>query len=248
MKLLSNDVKNYFKKHGTVSSWWNPEEGELKFHYEKEIIILEENFEIQSNWSVLDVGTGRGRFAIWFAKRGCKVTALDISEEMLEIARKNAKLEGVQEKIDFVLGDAEDLSNVGKEFNVVCCMELFDHLPNLDKAVRKMANKLVTGGYFLFTYVSEDSVYWKLANRASKSNLARAYNTNYLLKILNGNNIKVVNLFGVGLLFPVRIIYHLFIPIWMCKLEKKLKPYYHHPFFVKRCTHVLGIGVKMCKR
>jgi SAM-dependent methyltransferase len=244
MKRLRIDIKDYFKGYGTVSSWWNPEEGELKFHYEKEIILLEENFKIKSNWSVLDVGTGKGRFAIWLAKKGCKVIGLDISEEMLKIAKENAKKEGVSEKIDFILGDAETLSNFKQEFNVICCMELFDHLPNISTAIREMADKLVSGGYFLFTYVSKDSVYWKFGSKGYTPSFARAYDTNSLLEILKVNGIRVDSLFGIGLLFPVRVIYHFSIPIWICKLEKILKPYYQHPFFVKRCTHVVGIGVK----
>lgn len=247
MSRLRNDVKDYFKKEGTVSKWWNPETGKLKFHYDKEIKVLDENFQVDPNWRVLDVGTGRGRFAIWFAKKGCKVTALDISEEMLKIAKKNARKEGAIEKIDFFLGDAENLSDFEQEFNIICCMELFDHLPNTKKAVREMTNKLLPGGYFLFTYVSEDSIYWKLTKRDQVPDIidiSKAYKTENFLKIIKDNNIKIKNLFGIGLLFPVRVIFRFYIPIWICKLEKLLKPYYCHPYFIRGCTHVLGWGKK----
>jgi methylase of polypeptide subunit release factors len=43
----------------------------------------------------LDVGTGSGVFAIWAAKHGCRVIAIDITKRSLKIARKNAHGNGV---------------------------------------------------------------------------------------------------------------------------------------------------------
>ncbi|MBK6744441.1 MAG: methyltransferase domain-containing protein [Hydrogenophilales bacterium] len=45
---------------------------------------------------VLDVGTGSGVFAIYAAKHGCRVVAIDISPRALRFARHNAKNNGIQ--------------------------------------------------------------------------------------------------------------------------------------------------------
>ncbi|MDQ4048554.1 MAG: class I SAM-dependent methyltransferase [Actinomycetota bacterium] len=51
----------------------------------------------------LDIGAGEGRNAVWLAKSGWRVTALDVSEVGLERAAKRAAEEGVE--LECVLGD-----------------------------------------------------------------------------------------------------------------------------------------------
>ena len=247
MTSLNNGTKEYFRSKGTVSNWWNVDKGHLSFHYNKELQVLDENFTVNPAWNVLDIGTGKGRFAIYFAKKGCKVTALDISEEMLTIAGQNAKKEGVSDKITFILGDAEDLSKLNKEYDVVCCMETLDHLPDSKKAIQEMSGRIKSKGYFLFTYVPDSSIYWifywniLLRKRVG---IARAYSDNYILNLFKRNNIIIQNRFGVGLIFPIgplilRIPLHI-----LARFEKLIKSYYVRPSFVRRCTHIVGWGIK----
>jgi ubiquinone/menaquinone biosynthesis C-methylase UbiE len=71
--------------------------------------------------TILDVGGATGVFSIPLARRGFKVTHLDLSPAMLEIARRRAhKLEG----IDFVEGNAADLSRFAdRSFDLVLNMD-----------------------------------------------------------------------------------------------------------------------------
>lgn len=57
--------------------------------------------------TILDIGTGAGNIAISLAKNlpKSRIFATDISEEILEVARENAKLNKVQDKIFFVKSD-----------------------------------------------------------------------------------------------------------------------------------------------
>lgn len=59
------------------------------------------------NPTVLDFGTGSGCLAISIASasRGCRVHALDLSSPALEVARGNADLNGVADRVRFYLGD-----------------------------------------------------------------------------------------------------------------------------------------------
>ena len=76
--------------------------------------------EMKEGMSVLDVSSGRGTQAIYYAKTfGVNVTGLDISEEMVITATKRAKENGVSEKVKFVLGDSQQLPFSDNSFDVV---------------------------------------------------------------------------------------------------------------------------------
>jgi SAM-dependent methyltransferase len=59
---------------------------------------------------VLEIGCGIGTDTINFARRGAQVTAVDLSEKSLEIARGRSIVYGVQNQVRFVSGNAEELS------------------------------------------------------------------------------------------------------------------------------------------
>ncbi len=67
------------------------------------------------NKKVLEVGTGSGYLAIFCAKRGANVVAVDINSEAVEYAKKNAKKE--KAKINFLLSDL--FSNIKDKYDVI---------------------------------------------------------------------------------------------------------------------------------
>lgn len=69
--------------------------------------------------SILDLGCGTGNHALILAKRGSKVTGVDSSDRMIEIARKKAKDKKI--KVDFYQGDARKI-NLKKKFDIVLLM------------------------------------------------------------------------------------------------------------------------------
>ena len=109
---------------------WNmPDKGELESHREETFIddIIQKNHierELLSNLNgiktVFDGGAGCGRFSILLAKQGCKVTHFDISQPMINKAKQLAEKEDVLDKITFVKGKLEDLSDFrNKSFDMV---------------------------------------------------------------------------------------------------------------------------------
>ena len=86
--------------------------------------------------TVLDVATGTGQQAFAFAKRGHNVIGIDLTESMLEIARKNNKAGFVK----FELADATHLRFEENSFDVSCIsFALHDMPPNIrEKVLREM--------------------------------------------------------------------------------------------------------------
>ncbi|MDR0854086.1 MAG: peptide chain release factor N(5)-glutamine methyltransferase [Clostridiales Family XIII bacterium] len=74
--------------------------------------------------TLLDIGTGSGAIAISLAKvfPSVKVTAVDISEEALKVARQNAKALGAEKNITFIKSDlfsAIKTGALGKKFDII---------------------------------------------------------------------------------------------------------------------------------
>ncbi len=159
-------VKKYFKQPGTVSRWWDTDEmpDRLKSIFMKKQFLLR-NVLKPKNQTILDVGAGKGRFAMDFALAGAKqVFALDISREMLQIARERARKAMVLDKITFLLGDAENLNLRDDFFDVSICMATFVHLPNPRKAVSELIRVTKPNGKVVadVTFTLKFSVWLKL--------------------------------------------------------------------------------------
>lgn len=72
---------------------------------------------------ILDVGSGPGRYSIYLAKKGYRVSLLDLSPRHIEFAKKQAKRERVIGSFDdFIAGSMVDLSHFGDStFDLVLC-------------------------------------------------------------------------------------------------------------------------------
>ena len=72
-----------------------------------ELLIKELKAQGKKEYFILDIGTGSGCLAVTMAKElpNCRVVALDVSEEALAYARRNAEINGVTDRIEFVQRD-----------------------------------------------------------------------------------------------------------------------------------------------
>ena len=96
--------------------------------------------------SVLDCSCGWGRQAIPLAKLGWQVTATDITEANLKVAKERARKEGVG--INFLTRDMRNLGFRSSFDWVVSCFALYDILSDADiqKATNGMFDALKPGG------------------------------------------------------------------------------------------------------
>lgn len=83
---------------------------------------------IKAGGSVLDLGIGPlARFAIQFAKRGFKVTGLDISQTTLKYAKKYILRENLD--VNLIKGDITELEKIPGRFDFIYCLGTFYHIP-----------------------------------------------------------------------------------------------------------------------
>lgn len=98
---------------------------------------------------VLDVGCGQGTQALRIAADGHRVTGIDPSGELLDIARTALERQPVEvrARVDFVpgtLGEARD--RVGQDFDVVCCHGVLMYLPELQAPIGSLVQLTRSGG------------------------------------------------------------------------------------------------------
>ncbi|MDD5146089.1 MAG: class I SAM-dependent methyltransferase, partial [Candidatus Pacebacteria bacterium] len=80
-----------------------------KYFIEPHIVKFAE-FEKWRGKKVLEIGCGIGTDNINFARFGAEVTAMDVSENSLDVARQRARVYGLEDKIKFYFSNAEELS------------------------------------------------------------------------------------------------------------------------------------------
>jgi 2-polyprenyl-6-hydroxyphenyl methylase/3-demethylubiquinone-9 3-methyltransferase len=104
---------------------------------------------------LLDIGCGGGVLAEEFAKLGCQVTGIDISDESLAVARAHARTEGLS--IDYRTGSATQLQFDGSSFEVVSCCDVLEHIPEWEQVIAEVGRVLKPGGLFLFDTINRTS-------------------------------------------------------------------------------------------
>lgn len=104
---------------------------------------------IQPGQRVLDVACGTGVVAVTAARLGARVTGLDLTPPLLEVARDNARLADVA--VDFHEGDAEALPFDDGAFDVVVSQYGHIFAPRPDVVIGELLRVLRPGGVIAFS-------------------------------------------------------------------------------------------------
>ncbi|WHY84159.1 class I SAM-dependent methyltransferase [Neobacillus novalis] len=139
---IKNDVQQQFGKSAAyyVSS---------KVHKDgKDLQTLVQMTTINGEEELLDIATGGGHTANAFAPLVKKVTAVDLTSEMLQAAETFINENGHQ-NVEFKQADAEQLPFANEAFAIVTCRIAPHHFPNVNKFVEEVYRVLKSNSQFL---------------------------------------------------------------------------------------------------
>jgi 2-polyprenyl-6-hydroxyphenyl methylase/3-demethylubiquinone-9 3-methyltransferase len=142
--------------------WWDPN-GEFKPLHDINPCRLDFIDDIAgvTGKAIIDVGCGGGILAESMAKRGGKVTGIDMGGAPLEVARLHALETGAT--VDYSQGTAEDFAAVNAAtFDIVTCMEMLEHVPDIHSTIRACATLAKPGGHLFFSTINRHPEAWLL--------------------------------------------------------------------------------------
>ena len=168
------DPAEIAKFEALASRWWD-RSGEFK--------PLHDINPLRANWidsqspvagkRLVDVGCGGGILAEAMAHRGATVTGIDMGEAPLSVARIHQLESGVD--VDYRRCTAEALAaEAAESFDVVCCLEMLEHVPDPAAVIQACADLAVPGG----------SLYFSTINRNPKAFLFAIVGAEHILRLL----------------------------------------------------------------
>lgn len=121
----------------------------------------------------LDVGCGGGILTEALAEAGADTLGIDLAAASIEVARQHADANGL--KVAYRLIGAEALADEQPaSFDLVCCLEMLEHVPDPASIVRAAAALAKPGGHLFFSTI----------NRNPKAYLLAVIGAEYVLRML----------------------------------------------------------------
>ncbi len=94
---------------------------------------------------ILDLGCGTGIYAKILTKKGAKIKGIDISEEMIKIAKKE------NPKVEFKVGNMDNLPYKNKEFDIILAALSINYLKEWYGVFKEVRRVLKNKGMFVFS-------------------------------------------------------------------------------------------------
>lgn len=152
--------------------------------------------------TVLDIGCGIGRWAVYLARAGLDVSGFDLSRTGIEVARRWAAEEGLQ--IELEVASVADPVFEGRRFDAVVAAMVLDNLPTavMTRALEKIECWLAPEGLFygLFNPYLTSAEVEKLAASPNPTTRARThyYTDDELERLLSGFEILSARSYAEG--------------------------------------------------
>lgn len=144
MRLLRLNNREFFN---SMADKWdmtvNHDEGKIKH-----ILDL---FQIAEGGKILDVGTGTGvmiPFLHSYIGDSGSITAIDVAEKMIEVAKRKFSFKNVE----YIAGDVLEKELPHDNFDCIMCYSMFPHFEDKKAAIGKLAKYLKKGGKFVICH------------------------------------------------------------------------------------------------
>jgi 2-polyprenyl-6-hydroxyphenyl methylase/3-demethylubiquinone-9 3-methyltransferase len=172
---MSNvDRAEIAKFEALAHRWWDRESEFKPLHDINPLRVnwIDERVKLAGK-TVLDIGCGGGILSEAMALRGATVTAIDMGEAPLAVARLHQLESGVS--VDYRQITAEDLAlELPEQFDVVTCLEMLEHVPDPASVIRACYALVKPGGQVFFSTI----------NRNPKAYLLAIIGAEYLMSML----------------------------------------------------------------
>ncbi len=174
------DPAEIAKFSALASRWWDMNSEFKPLHALNPLRLAHIERMVQQNSGsglagkrIVDIGCGGGILTESLAAKGATVVGLDMAKAPISVAKLHALETG--KAIDYRLMPAEDLAEQEPgSFDVVCCMEMLEHVPNPTAMVAACAKLAKPGGTLVFSTI----------NRNPKSFLFAIVGAEYVLQML----------------------------------------------------------------
>lgn len=171
---INSDPAELAKFDAAAPRWWDPD-GEFRPLHDLNPARLDyiDSAAGLAGRRVLDVGCGGGLLAEGMARRGAKVTGIDLAPGALDVARLHALEAGIA--VDYRLVPAETLAETESgAYDLVTCLEMLEHVPEPASVVAAVARLVRPGGDVICSTI----------NRNPKSFALAIVGAEYLLRLL----------------------------------------------------------------
>lgn len=150
------DESELAKFEALAERWWD-RDGAFKALHDINPLRLDfiEDRAVLAGRKVLDIGCGGGILAEGLARRGAEVTAIDLGDASLAVARAHANEQGLE--IEYRSIAAEALAEQAPaSFDVVTCLEMLEHVPDPSSIVEAGARLVRPGGDVFFSTINRN--------------------------------------------------------------------------------------------
>jgi len=167
------DVQEIARFDGLAERWWDPQ-GDFRPLHDINPVRLEyiARHAPLKGKDVLDVGCGGGILAESMARLGANVSAIDMAEAPLAVARLH--LDGTDLDVDYRKTTAEQEAATGRRYDVVTCLEMLEHVPEPASVVQACRDLVRPGGHVFFSTI----------NRNAKAFMMAIVGAEYVLRLL----------------------------------------------------------------
>jgi len=162
------------KFEALAARWWDPDSEFKPLHEINPLRMSYISRKVNpAGKKVLDIGCGGGILAEAMAHHGANVTAIDMADASLSVARLH-QLESKLE-IDYQKSSAEQYAqDHSEQFDIVTCLEMLEHVPEPAKVIQACYDMVKPGG----------TVFFSTINRNPKAYLFAILGAEYILNLL----------------------------------------------------------------